>query len=132
MANPASREDHEYRANILLVRGMFSLFQAEDAKMRKVTVATIEAAGLAVVSIGFAPPASAAPAGSESAQDVINALEARGYTVIVHKVGGAPLSQCRVSSTKMGHTYSRTDSSGPGDSDNTTVTAKTINVFVSC
>lgn len=100
--------------------------------MGKVTVATIEAAGLAVVSIGLASPAGAAPSGGESAQDAINALEARGYTVIVHKVGNAPLSQCTVSATKPGHSFSRTDSSGPGDSDNTTVLAKTISVYVSC
>ncbi|MBU9765789.1 hypothetical protein FR943_18305 [Mycobacterium sp. TNTM28] len=100
--------------------------------MKKLNFATIAAADLAVVSFGLAVPATAAPSDTGAAQDTINELEAQGYHVIVHKVGSAPLSQCAVSATKPGHTYSRTDSGVPGGGHTTTVTAKTINVYLSC
>lgn len=100
--------------------------------MRKGTFATIAAADLAAVSIGLAAPGMAAPAGSGTAQDVVDSLKADGYTVIVNKVGNAALSDCTVSATKPGHTYTRTDSGAPGDNDSITVTAKTIIVYVSC
>lgn len=99
--------------------------------MRKLTFATIAAADLAAVSLGLASPSAAAPADVGTAQDAIGELEEQGYTVIVHKVGSAPLSTCTVSAMKPGHAYSRTDSGDPGDSDRTTTTM-TINVYVSC
>jgi hypothetical protein len=112
---------------------MLHPYKAESTKMRKVTFATIATAGLAAATVGLASPASAAPTGG-TAQDTINSLQAQGYTVIVHKVGSAPLSQCSVSAVKPGHTRSRTDSGIPGaQSDFTeTVVAKTVNVFLSC
>lgn len=100
--------------------------------MRKLTFATVAAAGLAAVSLGLAWPTAAAPSDSGTAQDAISELEAQGYTVIVHKVGNSPLGECTVSATKPGHTYSRTDSGVPGGGHTTTVTGKTINVYVSC
>jgi len=102
--------------------------------MRKVTIGTIAAAGLTVATFGLASPASAAPTDVGTAQDTIDSLKAQGYNVIVHKVGGAPLSQCTVSATKPGHTYTRIDSGAPGaKGDRTrTVVTQTINVYVSC
>jgi hypothetical protein len=108
--------------------------KTEGTKMRKVTFATIATAGLAAVTLGLASPASAAPTDVGTAQDTVNSLEAQGFTVIVHKVGNAPLSQCTVSATKPGHKYTRTDSGVPGAQGDysKTVVTKTINVYVSC
>ncbi len=105
--------------------------KAEGTKMRKVTFATIATAGLAAATFGLASPALAA---TGTAQDTINSLEAQGFTVFVHKVGNAPLSQCSVSGVKPGHTTSRTDSGVAGGRDRPIerVESKTINVFVSC
>jgi hypothetical protein len=113
---------------------MLHPYKAEGTKMRKVTFATIATAGLAAVTVGLASPASAAPTDVGTAQDTVNSLQAQGYTVIVHKVGNAPLSQCTVRATKPGHTYTRTDSGVPGVQDDytKTVVAKTVNVYVSC
>jgi hypothetical protein len=110
-------------------------YKAEGTKMRKVSFATIATTGLAAATLGLASPAPAAPTDVGTAQDTVNSLEAQGYTVIVHKIGNAPLSQCTVSATKPGHTYSRTDRGVPGvlgDHATETVTAQTINVYVSC
>ena len=102
--------------------------------MRKATFATIAAAGLAGVTFGLASPASAAPSGVGTAQDTINSLQAQGFSVIVHRVGNAPFSQCTVSSTKAGHTYSGPDLGGPGRMGRyyETTVAQTIDVFLSC
>lgn len=99
--------------------------------MRNVTLATIAAAGLTAAGFGLMPPSAAAPSDSGSAQDTIKALEDEGYTVIVNKVGNAPLSKCTVSATKPGHAYSRMDSGAIGDNTRTVVT-QTINVYLSC
>ena len=113
---------------------MLRPYKGEGTTMRKVTFATIATTGLAAATFGLASPALAAPTDAGTAQDTVNSLEAKGYTVIVHKVGNAPLSQCTVSATKPGHTYTRTDSGVPGaQQDYTeTVVAQTINVYVSC
>jgi hypothetical protein len=108
--------------------------KSEGTKMRKVTFATIAAAGLAGVTFGLASPASAAPTDTGTAQDTINRLQAQGFSVIVNKTGNAPLSQCAVSAVKPGHTYSRTDSGVPGAMNDytETVVSKTVNVYLSC
>jgi hypothetical protein len=108
-------------------------YKAEGTKMRKVTFATIATTGLAAATLGLASPALAAPTDVGSAQDTINSLKAEGYTVIVHKVGNAPLSQCTVSATKAGHSYTG-PGSGPGRQGRytETVVAKTVDVYVSC
>jgi hypothetical protein len=113
---------------------MLRPYKAEGTKMRKVTFATIATAGLAAATVGLASPASAAPTDVGNAQDTINSLQAQGYTVVVHKVGNAPLSQCSVSAVKPGHTRTRTDSGVPGAQNDftETVVAKTVNVFLSC
>lgn len=57
-----------------------------------------------------------------------------GLLVIVHKVGNAPLSQCTVTATKPGHTYTGPDVAVPGlmGDYNEKVVTKTVNVYVSC
>jgi hypothetical protein len=70
--------------------------------MKTAIFATIANAGLAAVTFGLASPASAAPSDVGTAQDTVNSLQAQGFTVIVNKVGNAPLSQCRVSGGATG------------------------------
>jgi hypothetical protein len=92
--------------------------------MKKFGFATVMAGGLTAVILGMAVPAGAAPTGPGNAQETINQLQADGYTVIVNRVGATPLEQATVVSVRPGQTYSRTDSGNPGDSLETTITAK--------
>jgi hypothetical protein len=94
-------------------------------------VATI-VSGLAAAIIGLAAPAVAAPTGPGSAQQTISELQAQGYSVIVNRVGNAPLDQATVVAVRPGQTYSRTDSGVPGAGNDiyTTVTNKTVYVDV--
>lgn len=98
--------------------------------MKKFGFATIIASGLAAAVLGLATPAVAAPSGPGNAQDTINSLQARGYKVIVNRVGNTPLDQASVVAVRPGQTYSRTDSGNPGDDLLTTVTDKTVYVDV--
>jgi hypothetical protein len=83
-------------------------------KMKKSGLAALAAGGAVGMLLGPAPPASAAPAGVESAPDTVNRLESEGYTVILNKVGSAALSECAVTAVRPGQTYVRTDSGIPG------------------
>jgi hypothetical protein len=85
---------------------------------------------LAAAFIGLAAPAQAAPAGPGSAQDTISDLQRQGYTVIVNRLGNAPLHEASVVAVRSGQTYSRTDHSGPGDDLSTKVLNKTVYVDV--
>ena len=100
--------------------------------MNKFGFATAIVGGLAAAVIGLAAPASAAPAGPGSAQQTINELQAQGYTVIVNRLGTAPLDQASVVAVRPGQTYSRTDTGVPGAGNDiyTTVTGKTVFVDV--
>jgi len=100
--------------------------------MNKFGFATAIVGGLAAAVIGLAAPASAAPAGPGSAQQTINELQAQGYTVIVNRLGTAPLDQASVVAVRTGQTYSRTDTGVPGAGNDihTTVTDKTVYVDV--
>ena len=98
--------------------------------MKQLGFAPVVAGGLAAAIIGLAAPASAAPSGPGSAQDTINSLQARGYNVIVNRIGNAPLDQASVVAVRPGQTFSRTDSGNPGDDLLTTVTDKTVYVDV--
>ena len=77
-------------------------------------------------------PAVAAPTGPGDAQQTIDQLQADGYTVIVNRVGTAPLDQATVVAVRPGQTYSRTDTGVPGAGNDihTTVTDKTVYVDV--
>jgi hypothetical protein len=100
--------------------------------MNKFGFAGAIVAGLVTAIIGLAAPASAAPAGPGSAQQTINELQAQGYTVIVNRLGTAPLDQASVVAVRPGQTFSRTDTGVPGAGNDihTTVTDKTVYVDV--
>ena len=98
--------------------------------MRKFTIASIAASGLAAAVLGFAAPAVAAPSGPGGAQATISKLESQGYKVIVNHVGSTPIEQASVVAVRPGQTYTRTDSGNPGDDLLTQVTGKTVYVDV--
>jgi hypothetical protein len=94
--------------------------------------AAVVVSGLAAVVIGLAAPAAAAPTGPGDAPQTVNELQSQGYTVIVNRIGTAPLDQATVVAVRPGQTYSRTDSGVPGAGNDiyTTVTDKTVYVDV--
>jgi hypothetical protein len=96
--------------------------------MKKFGFAAAMVSGVAAAVVGLAAPAAAAPAGPGSAQQTINELQAQGYTVIVNRIGTAPLDQAAVVAVRPGQTYSRTDTGVPGAGNDvtTTVTGKTV------
>jgi hypothetical protein len=100
--------------------------------MRKFGFVATIVSGLAAAIIGLAAPAVAAPTGPGSAQQTISELQAQGYSVIVNRVGNAPLDQATVVAVRPGQTYSRTDSGVPGAGNDiyTTVTNKTVYIDV--
>lgn len=98
--------------------------------MKKFGLATIVAGGLTAAVLGLAAPAQAAPTGPGNADETISELEAQGYDVVVNRIGSAPLDQATVVAIRPGQTYSRTDRSGPGDDLRTTITGKTVYVYV--
>lgn len=98
--------------------------------MKKFGIATIAASALTAGLIGLAAPAMAAPSGPGNAQQTINELQSKGYTVVVNRIGSAPLDQASVVSVRPGQTYSRTDRSGPGDDLTTKVDSRTVYVDV--
>ena len=87
---------------------------------------------VAAAFVGPAAPADAAPAGAGSAQQTINELQSQGYTVIVNRIGAAPLDQAHVVAVRPGQTYARTDTGFPGAGSDiyTTVTDKTAFIDV--
>ncbi|MGV9799998.1 hypothetical protein ACWDTP_18320 [Mycobacterium sp. NPDC003449] len=87
-------------------------------------VATVAASGLAAAVIGLAAPAQAAPSGSGNAQQTIRELQARGYKVIVNRVGSAPLEQASVLAVRPGTHYGRPDTMVAG------ITQRTVYVDV--
>lgn len=89
---------------------------------------------LAAAALTVASPVAAAPSGSPSAQDTVNSLQAAGYSVIVNKIGPAPLSECTVTEIRPGQeiTQRRTDSTDSGNRSVDTVVHKSVYVSVSC
>jgi hypothetical protein len=100
--------------------------------MKKFGFAAAVVSGLAAAIVGLAAPAVAAPTGPGDAQQTIDVLRAQGYTVIVNRIGTAPLEQADVVAVRPGQTYSRTDTGVPGAGNDiyTTVTDKTVYVDV--
>ena len=94
----------------------------------------VAAGAVSVAALGLAGAANAAPSGNTTAAQAVNSLEAKGFHVILNKVGTAPLDQCVVNSVRPGQTYSRMDSGAPGARNDivTTITAKTVYVDVVC
>lgn len=100
---------------------------------RGLAAAVLALAGPAVaVGLLTAATAEAAPTKPGSAQETIDSLRSRGYTVIVNRVGTRPLSEASVVAIRPGQTFSRTDSRAPGAGDDlvTTVTGRTVYVDV--
>ena len=100
--------------------------------MKKFGIAATVVSGLAAAVIGLAAPAVAAPTGPGDAQQTIDVLRAQGYTVIVNRIGTAPLEHASVVAVRPGQTYSRTDSGVPGAGNDisTIVTDKSVYVDV--
>ena len=102
--------------------------------MKSFTLSVIAAGAIATAALGLAGAAAAAPSGAIDASQAVGQLQARGFDVIVNKIGTAPLDQCVVSKVRPGQTFSRMDSGAPGAMDDivTTVTAMTVYVDVAC
>jgi hypothetical protein len=102
--------------------------------MKSFTLPVIAAGAIATAALGLAGVAGAAPSAAIDASQTVAQLQARGFDVIVNKLGTAPLDQCVVSAVRPGQTFSRMDSGAPGAMDDivTTVTARTVYVDVSC
>ena len=103
--------------------------------MRYLTLPLIAAGAIVTAPFGFAGAADAAPTAPDAAQ-AVERLEAHGFSVIVNKVGNAPLDMCTVSAVRPGQTFQRMESDVPGprgDAGITTiVTGMTIYLDVSC
>jgi hypothetical protein len=102
--------------------------------MKSFTFPVIAAGAMATAALGLAGAAGAAPSGAVDASQTVNQLQARGFDVIVNKVGTAPLDRCVVSAVRPGQTFARMDSGAPGAMDDivTTVTGMTVYVDVTC
>lgn len=97
------------------------------SSMTRLGVATVVAGGLLVAGMELSVSAQAASADTGNAQATVNSLTAQGYTVIVNKVGSAPLNQSTVTSVRLGRTVIRTD---VGVHDHSSVTSRTVYVSV--
>ena len=102
--------------------------------MKSIVLPAIAAGAIATAALGLAAAAGAAPSGAPDASQTVSQLQARGFDVIVNKLGTTPLDQCVVSAVRPGQTFSRMDSGAPGAMDDivTTVTARTVYVDVAC
>ncbi|MCT7662021.1 hypothetical protein [Mycobacterium deserti] len=97
------------------------------------TIGTAAVGGVAAAIIGLAAPALAAPSGPDNAQQTIGQLKSQGYTVIVNRLGNAPLDQAEVVAVRPGQTYTHLDAGAPiiGGNDNyTTVRDRVVYVDV--
>lgn len=81
--------------------------------MKRIIFAVVTTAGLAAAAVGSASPAVAAPSGVGTAQDVVNSLQAAGYTVVLKQVGNASLDKCTVSAVGSDHTASNRGAGSP-------------------
>lgn len=95
--------------------------------MTRLGFATVAAGGLLAAALGLSASAQAAPADAGNAQTTVNSLVAQGYTVVLNKVGSAPLDHSTVTSVRHGRTSIRTD---VGVHDQSAVTSKTVYVSV--
>lgn len=70
--------------------------------MNRPAIAAVLGGALVAVAVGTAGAATAAPPTTGSAQDAMNTLKSRGYTVVLNKVGWGPLYDCTVDSVRPG------------------------------
>ncbi len=101
-------------------------------KIRAFTM--LAATAVSTAAVGLASPASAMPPSPASVQDTVTSLQAKGYTVVVNKLGNGPLQACSISGVRPGQTITRMDSGvpGAGDDHTTTVVSMTVHVDVTC
>jgi hypothetical protein len=102
--------------------------------MSRLHITAVTAGVLSAAALALPGAVHAAPSGPSTVEHTVRQLQADGYTVIVNKVGAAPIDQCTVASLRPGHTFSRVDSGSPGAQDDirTTVTGKTVFIDVAC
>jgi hypothetical protein len=97
---------------------------------------SLAAGSLAATALGLTATANAAPAGPSPVDATIDQLTARGYDVVVNRVGTAPPEPCTGRAGRRGQTFSRSDTRAglPGSWDDivTTVTGKTVYVDIVC
>ena len=74
----------------------------EVAALRAGVGAACGAAGFAALTVALAGPAPAMPTPVGSAQDVVGALEAAGFQVIVSTVSTSSLDHCAVTAVRPG------------------------------
>jgi hypothetical protein len=82
--------------------------------LRRLAITTVRMGAIAVVIVGEAGVATAAPSGFANfgnAQDTVNSLQAKGYNVILNGATVFPLSSCKVLGVE-GLNNSNIDSSG--------------------
>jgi hypothetical protein len=78
--------------------------------------------------------ASAASASAETAQEVINDLQSKGYTVTIDKIGTAPISDCTVTSVRNPQNVTQLVpyvGPGLGGSDNRLLVPATVSQTIS-
>ena len=101
--------------------------------MMKLAITTLAATGIAAATLALAAPAIAAPSSSGgSTQDTIAQLQSQGYTVNITRVGSGPLSACKVTNVRNPNTVTRTNRTGPGNSLQTIIVSKTIDLTLNC
>jgi hypothetical protein len=66
----------------------------------ELTFGTVAVAAFIALAVGLPTDAQAAPSGVGSAQDTVNELEDNGFSVVVKKIGAAPLDHCTVDSVR--------------------------------
>jgi hypothetical protein len=101
--------------------------------MKKFGFAATVVSGLAAAIIGLAAPAAAAPTGPDNAQQTIGQLRAQGYTVVVNRLGNAPLDQAEVVAVRQGQTFTHINAGQPvigSDRNYATVEEKIVYVDV--
>lgn len=99
--------------------------------MKHLAVVGLTVGMLASAVVGLTAVASAAPTGPSQVDQTVEQLQADGYNVTINRTGDKPLSECTVRAVRPGQTFSTQDSRG-GGSINTTVTAKTVYLDVTC
>jgi hypothetical protein len=99
--------------------------------MKKITFATVAAAGLSAAVLGLAAPAMAAPSGSGSAADTISELEGQGNRVVVNRESDTPLDEASVVSITRGPVVRQNIPHATSNGDSTqSVAGQTIYVNV--
>ncbi|CAN5639526.1 hypothetical protein BH09ACT7_BH09ACT7_25120 [soil metagenome] len=83
--------------------------------MKKSILTTAVGACLVTAALGSSGTAAAAATSPQNAALTIQGLQAKGFRVILNKVGSEPLSLCAVTSIRLGHAVTETVPAGGGD-----------------